>query len=96
MAANIQYGLKWQFSIVALGVGQNSMTVPSAQALTISQATAYPGSTPSGIIAITSTGSYPTSGNITTALSAAATAAGLIYNAAPANAQWQGFATAGG
>ena len=34
--------------------------------------------------------------NIRTALSAAATAAGLILNANPALAQWQGFATGGG
>jgi hypothetical protein len=91
----IQYGLKWQFSVVALGVGTGPMTVPEQQVLTVSQATAYSGSPP-GVIAITSTGSYPTTGNMSTALSAAATAAGLILNANPALTQWQGFATGGG
>lgn len=91
----IQYGLKWQFSVVAIGQGNAQMDVPSAQILTVSQATAFSGSPP-GIVAIASTGLYPTTGNMSTALSAAATAAGVILNASPALAQWQGFASGGG
>lgn len=96
MAAQIQYGLKWQFSVVAIGQGNAQMDVPSAQVLTVSERTSFSGSAPPGIIAISSTGSYPTTSNMSTALSAAATAAGAILNANPALAQWQGFNSGGG
>lgn len=90
------YGLKWQFSVVEIAAGAGPMSVPAQQVLTVTQATNLSGGAPSGIIAITSTGAYPTTGNMSTALSAAATAAGLVLNAQPALAQWQGFATGGG
>lgn len=96
MAAQIQYGLKWQFSVVAIGQGNAQMDVPSAQVLTVNQNTSLSGSAPPGIIAISSTGNYPTTANMSTALSAAATAAGVILNANPALAQWQGFNSGGG
>lgn len=96
MAANIQYGLKWQFSVVAIPVGAGPMSVPDQQVLTVNQATNLSGGAGSGVIAITSTGSYPTTGNMSTALSAAATAAGVVLNANPALAQWQGFNSGGG
>lgn len=92
----ITYGLKWSFTVVAIPAGARPMEVPSAQSLKVSDATAYPGQSPSGIVQIGSTGLYPTTGNMSTALSAAATAAGLVLNAAPALGQWQGFATGGG
>ena len=95
VAPAVQYGLKWSFEVCVLPVGASGMTVPSAQSLKISQGTAFSGSPP-GIIAITSTGTYPTTTNMSTALTAAATAAGVILNANPALAQWQGFATGGG
>lgn len=90
------YALQWQFSVVEVAAGAGPMSVPAQQVLTVSQRTAYPGASPSGNIAIASTGTYPTTGNMSTALSAAATAAGVILNANPALAQWQGFATGGG
>ena len=96
MAANITYGLKWRFDVVALGQGVGPQEVPSAQVLTVTQATAFPGQSPGGIIALTSTGSYPTTANMTTALNAAATAAGVILNSNPALSQWQGFNSGGG
>ncbi len=96
MAANIQYGLKWRFSVVAIPQGAGPMSVPDQQVLTVTNDTNLTGGAPSGIIAIASTGSYPTTGNMSTALSAAATAAGLVLNAAPALAQWQGFNSGGG
>lgn len=97
VASPIQYGLKWSFEVVALPVGASGMTVPSAQSLKVSQGTAYlPNQSPGGIVTIASTGLFPTTTNMSTALSAAATAAGLILNANPALAQWQGFATGGG
>lgn len=95
VASPVQYVLKWQFSVAVQPVGASGMTVPDAQVLTVSQATAYSGSPP-GPVSITSTGLYPTTANMTTALNAAATAAGLILNANPALAQWQGFASGGG
>jgi hypothetical protein len=94
--AAVQYGLKWSFDVVVLPVGAGGMTVPEAQVLKVTQGTAFPGQTPGGIITIASTGTYPTTGNMSTALSAAATAAGVILNSNPALAQWQGFATGGG
>lgn len=90
------YGLRWSFDVVEIAGGAGPMSVPAQQVLTVSQATAFPGASPPGIIQIASTGTYPTTGNMSTALSAAATAAGLILNANPALAQWQGFATGGG
>lgn len=95
MANQVQYGLKWAFTVVTLPQGASGMTVPSAQSLKITDQTAFSGS-PSGIIALASTGNFPTTGNMSTALSAAATAAGLIFNANPALAQWQGFNSGGG
>lgn len=95
MAANITYGLKWSFEVCAIPQGAGPMSVPDAQALKITNGTAYSGSPP-GIITIASTGNFPTTANMSTALSAAATAAGLIFNANPALAQWQGFNSGGG
>lgn len=92
----IQYGLRWSFTVVVIPQGARPMEVPSAQSLKITDATAFPGQTAPGIVAIASTGLYPTPGNMSTALSAAATAAGLVLNASPALGQWQGFASGGG
>lgn len=92
----IQYGLRWSFAVVVIPQGAKPMEVPSAQSLKITDATAFPGQSPSGIVQISSTGLYPTTGNMSTALSAAATAAGLVLNANPSLSQWQGFATGGG
>ena len=90
------YGLRWSFDIVEIGAGCGPMSVSAQQVLTVNQYTNYVGAAPGGVIAITSTGAFPTTGNMSTALSAAATAAGLVLNAQPALAQWQGFATGGG
>ncbi len=92
----IQYGLKWSFTVVVIPAGARPMEVPSAQSLKVTELTAYPGSSPSGIVALASTGLYPSTTNMSTALSAAATAAGLVLNAQPALGQWQGFASGGG
>lgn len=96
MANQIQYGLKWAFEVVAIPKGAAPMEVPSAQVLKVTQATAYPGSSAPGIISIASTGNYPTTAAMSTALAAAATAAGVILNANPALSQWQGFNSGGG
>ena len=92
----MSYGLKWQFSVVWLGQGVGPQEVTSVKVLTVSQATALTGGSAPGLVSITSTGAYPTTGNMSTALSAAATAAGAILNANPALSQWQGFASGGG
>lgn len=96
MANNIQYGLLWSFTVVAIPKGAKPMEYPSAQSLKVTQATAFPGSTPPGPIMISSTGNYPTTSAMSTALAAAATAAGVILNAEPALGQWQGFNSGGG
>lgn len=95
MAANITYGLRWTFEVVAMPQGAGPMTVADQQRLKVSSATAFSGSPP-GVITIASTGNFPTTANMSTALSAAATAGGLILNANPALAQWQGFNSGGG
>lgn len=92
----ITYGLQWSFKVVAIPAGARPMEVPSAQSLKITDGTAFPGQTPGGIITLGCTGAYPTTTNMSTALTAAATAAGLILNAQPALGQWQGFASGGG
>ena len=93
----IQYGLKWSFEVVVIPAGAGPMEVSSAQSLKVTQATAFLSSqSPGGVIAITSTGLYPTTTNMSTALTAAATAGGTILNAQPALGQWQGFASGGG
>lgn len=96
MANNIQYGLLWSFTVVAIPKGSKPMEVASAQSLKVTQATAYPGSSAPGPISISSTGDYPTTTAMSTALTAAATAAGVILNADPALSQWQGFNSGGG
>ena len=96
MGQNITYGLKWSFEVVAIPLGAKPMEITSAQALKVTQGTAFPGQTPGGIITLACTGSYPTTANMTTALNAAATAGGVILNANPALAQWQGFNSGGG
>lgn len=96
MANNITYGLKWSFEVVAIPQGASQMEVPCAQTLRVTERTAFPGQTPGGIITLASTGNFPTTTNMSTALSAAATAAGLILNSNPALAQWQGFNSGGG
>lgn len=96
MANQVQYGLKWQFSVVVIGKGNAQMDVPSAQILTVNQNTAFTNTAPPGIVSISSTSDYPTTANMSTALAAAATAAGVILNANPALAQWQGFNSGGG
>ena len=90
------YQLRWSIDVVYVGQGQGPMTVPAQQVLTVSQATAFPGQTAGGLVTVPSTGAVPTTANMSTALSSAATAAGVILNSQPAVAQWQGFATGGG
>ena len=93
----IQYGLRWRFDVVVIPAGCAPMEVASAQVLTVTEKTAFTSSqSPGGTIALASTGLYPTTTNMSTALTAAATAAGLILNAQPALGQWQGFASGGG
>lgn len=94
--SNISYGLKWTMTLVAIPQGAAPMEVPSAQSLKVSDSFASAGNTPSGIIQVTSTGNYPTSGNISTATSAAATAAAALFNANPQAAQWQQWCQGGG
>lgn len=94
--ANMTWGLKWSFEVVAIPQGANPMEVPSAQSLKVTQATAFPGQTPGGVIVLACTGSYPTTTNMSTALTAAATAGGAILNATPAVTQWQQWYTGQG
>lgn len=85
----MSYGLKWQFSVVWIGDGVGPMEVPSAQVLTVTQASPSGG----GVIPIPG-GDAPSTGNISTACSSAATAGAAVLNANIA--QIQGFATGGG
>lgn len=96
MAQNIQYGLRWSISLVALPVGAGPMSVPDQQRLMVSSGFASAGNTPPGTITVTSTGNYPTSANITTACNAVATAAAALLNANPQAAQWQQWYQGGG
>jgi hypothetical protein len=90
------YALKWRFDVVWIGNGCAPMEYPAQQVLSVTQATAFTGQTPSGLVTVPSTSAVPTTANMTTALNSAAAAAAVILETAPALAQWQGFATGGG
>lgn len=85
----MSYGLKWSASVVWIGDGVGPMEVPSAQVLTVSQASAGGG----GTIQVPG-GDAPTTGNISTACTSMATAAAAALNANIG--QIQGFASGGG
>ena len=91
-APGIQYGLRWAVELVALPIGAGPMSVPDQQRIKLTQASASGG----GIIAVTSTGAYPTSTNITNATSTLGTNAGAALNNAAATSVWQGWNAGGG
>ncbi len=91
-APNIQYGLRWSVELVALPLGAGPMGVPEMQRIKVTMASP----TPTAIIAVTSTGAYPTSTNITNACTTLGTNAAAALNNAAATAVWQQWNTGGG
>ncbi len=85
----MSYGLKWTASIVWIGDGVGPMEVPSAQVLTMTQASTGGG----GIISVPG-GDSPSTSNISTACTTMATNAAAALNANIA--QIQGFSSGGG
>lgn len=92
MAASIQYGLRWSVELVALPLGAGPMGVQDQQRLKVDQGAPSGG----GIIAVTSTGNYPTSGNLTTALTTLGTNAAAALNTTANQNLWQNWYTGGG
>lgn len=93
---NIQYGLRWALELVAIPQGAGPMGVPDQQRVRVNQTSPGTSNLPGGIVAVASTGAYPTSANIVTACSSAATAAAAALNNAAATANWQQWNTGGG
>lgn len=89
---NIQYGLRFSAELVAIPLGAGPMAVPDQQRIKVTQGS--PGA--SGIIAVTSTGAYPTSTNITNACSTLGTNAAAALNNIAATVDWQQWNTGGG
>ncbi len=88
----IQYGLRWSVELVAIPLGAGPMSVPDQQRIKVTMVSP-PATT---IIAVTSTGAYPTSSNISTACTTMATNAAAALNNAAATAVWQGWNAGGG
>lgn len=88
----ISYGLRWSADIVAIPIGAGPMSIPDQQRLKVADGSPLGG----GVIAITSTGNYPTSTNITNACTTMATNCGTVLNAVASASIWQGWYTGGG
>lgn len=91
-SAQIQYGIRWSFELVAIPLGAGPMSVPDQQRVKVTQAS--PGG--AGMVTVTSTGAYPTSTNITNACSTVGTNAAAALNNAAATVNWQAWNTGGG
>ena len=91
-APGIAYAVRYSVELVALPIGAGPMGVPDQQRIKINQSS--PGA--SGTIAVTSTGAYPTSTNITNAMTTLGTNAAAALNNAAATSVWQGWNAGGG
>lgn len=89
---NIQYALRWSVEMVAIPIGAGPMSVPDQQRYKVQQSSAGGG----GQIAITSTGAYPTSTNVTNACTTLGTNVAAALNNAAATADWQLWNSGGG
>jgi hypothetical protein len=92
----IQYGLRWSVEMVAIPLGAGPMSVPDQQRVKVTQASPGTSNLPGNMIAITSTGAYPTSANVSTACTSMATAAAAALNNAAATVNWQAWNSGGG
>lgn len=92
----ISYGLRWSVEMVAIPQGAGPMSVPDQQRIKVTQVSPGSGNNPGGIIAITSTGAYPTSTNITNACTTLGTNAASALNNVAATADWQLWNSGGG
>lgn len=89
---NIQYGLRWSAELVAIPQGAGPMSVPDQQRIKVTMVSPGGG----GILAVTSTGAFPTSTNITNACSTLGTNAAAALNNIAATSDWQLWNSGGG
>ena len=91
-SAQIQYVVRWSVELAAMPIGAGPMSVPDQQRIKVTQGS--PGG--AGNIAVTSTGAYPTSTNISTACTSAGTNMAAALNNIAATADWQLWNGGGG